>query len=718
MTTFRHILRRGAAPILVAVLVILIPSITFAEDNFLESGLKSVLWTIVNVVFGWMVWASGLLLNLAITKYVVGFGAVFESSGLGYSVNTLWATVRDIFNLTFIFGLVYIGFKMIFNSGDSNAKRMLGSLILAALLVNFSLFITKFIIDFSNIAAAQFAQAFNAGGAGTYAVSDGFMKLFGLSGIWNTGSSLPALEGGASYAYIFGTLFLYLIASFVFTAGGLLLIIRFVVLNIYMILSPLMFLGLVFPGLQSISSSYWNGFLGRAFFAPAYILMLYFAHQVLVNMQGVVTAGSRGLAGSFATTGKASDAAASFEATFVFFIITAVFLISALVVAQKMGAVGASNAVAIGKRFSSTARKYTQQKAGSATFGAAAVVGQRTVGYGANRLAERKGFQDWAAKSKAGQAMLGATRKVADTSFDARQVAGVGTALGVGAGKKGGYDTRIKEQSDADAKFAKSLKTNKVKRGLDGKIINDSDGAIQETIDKDVEEQKGKIDTEYGYSHAKHKLAIDAEKAAKAALLAEDQKQSTIATEISQIEAEVAKLEQEKTGLISNQRRLKEEEIAAKKQELAVKQQAAGGTNKKALEEAAKKAQLAREKAEKAELAALKAATESAESKIEYANQLAFIARKQQQANSIITGGASSVTAMAAGVAGFGGFGLVAGIPISRSFRRQNQESVDNLKKIYGDDGRTQTKSKKERDNMRILAEIQKESGESPTATT
>ena len=127
-----------------AVLVILIPSITFAEDNFLESGLKSVLWTIVNVVFGWMVWASGLLLNLAITKYVVGFGAVFESSGLGYSVNTLWATVRDIFNLTFIFGLVYIGFKMIFNSGDSNAKRMLGSLILAALLVNFSLFITKY----------------------------------------------------------------------------------------------------------------------------------------------------------------------------------------------------------------------------------------------------------------------------------------------------------------------------------------------------------------------------------------------------------------------------------------------------------------------------------------------------------------------------------------------------------------------------------------------
>ena len=90
---------------------------------------------------GWVLGVFGYLFDFAIEHFIIGFGEKYLNSNLGDTIEALWSTVRDIFNLTFIFGLVYIGFKMILDSSDSSARRMLVYLIGAALLVNFSLFI-------------------------------------------------------------------------------------------------------------------------------------------------------------------------------------------------------------------------------------------------------------------------------------------------------------------------------------------------------------------------------------------------------------------------------------------------------------------------------------------------------------------------------------------------------------------------------------------------
>lgn len=341
------------------VLMFLIPVVSFAADEVTTIGgpsnvIQGLLYTIVNSVFGWMAWASGLLLNYSVKEYVVGFGFKFQDSGLGFAVNNLWVTVRDIFNLTFIFGLVYIGFKMILNSGDSNARRMLVSLILAALLVNFSLFITKTVIDFSNIAATQFAASFSnqVGTEVNYELTEKFMQLTGISSMWDSAKKIAEMPVGGGWAYIFGSLILYLVMAFVFFAGAILLIIRYVVLNIYMILSPIMFLGWVFPGFSGASQKYWSGFLQRAFFAPAYLLMLFFAAEVLKAM----SIPNKSMAGAF-TGSNPTEATQSFVATIPYFILTCAFLIAAIVVAQKMGAVGATNAIAIGNRLRGTAQR-------------------------------------------------------------------------------------------------------------------------------------------------------------------------------------------------------------------------------------------------------------------------------------------------------------------------------------------------------------------------
>ena len=376
------------------------PIVTYAQGGNL---LEVFLWKLVNGVFGWMVWLSGMLLDYAINSMVVGFGQMYATSGLGLTIDTLWVTVRDIFNLTFIFGLVFIGLRMIFGS-DSNTKKVLVSIILAALLVNFSLFITKFVVDFSNIAAVQLVNAFPKDASGVPSISGQFTHLMGLTSLWNfssqAGVDFSNMTGGGSTGYIFGTMFLYIITAFVFFAGALLLIIRFVVLNIYMVLSPFMFIGWVFPSMEKYSKEYWSGFLSRCFVAPAYLLMLYFSSKVLVSFSVTGGGGANSLSTMFTKA-----APASFAAVFPPFILTAVFLIAAVVVAQKMSATGGSAVISFQDKMMKKTRSAVQGTAFAMTRPARSLgrMGVNQFGSGAT-----KSFNKWQANAQIRAAAPGA----------------------------------------------------------------------------------------------------------------------------------------------------------------------------------------------------------------------------------------------------------------------------------------------------------------------
>ena len=289
-------------------------------------------WFVVNT-FGWLVAVAGITFDYSITAFTIGFGALYESSNLGFTINAIWGTVRDIFNLTFIFGLVYIGFKMILDSSDSNARKMLISLLGAALLVNFSLFITKFVIDFSNIAAFKVYQAFaTVSGDGVSSIANSFMVLLGVSGTLSVDYNVT---GG--FAYIFGLLIVLMVLTYVFFAGAILLLVRFVVLNIYMVFSPVMFLGWVFPSMAGESKKYWNGFLSQAFFAPAFLFMIYLTYRVADSYNGGL---QKDMAAAFAGSGGATTV--GITQVIPFFAMVIVFLLASMMVAKKMGGKGAA----------------------------------------------------------------------------------------------------------------------------------------------------------------------------------------------------------------------------------------------------------------------------------------------------------------------------------------------------------------------------------------
>src|SRR3989344_198393 len=67
-----------------------------------------------------------------------------------------WAVVRDLSNLFFILVLLYIAIKIILDLGAAEAQKMITRVIIVALLINFSMFFTKVIIDSSNILALVF----------------------------------------------------------------------------------------------------------------------------------------------------------------------------------------------------------------------------------------------------------------------------------------------------------------------------------------------------------------------------------------------------------------------------------------------------------------------------------------------------------------------------------------------------------------------------------
>ncbi len=79
-----------------------------------------------------------------------------SSTGIGSTIQKAWQTTRDIANIFFIVLLLYTAIGTIFNIGSINYKTLVPTIIMNALLINFSLFFTKAMIDISNIGAHIF----------------------------------------------------------------------------------------------------------------------------------------------------------------------------------------------------------------------------------------------------------------------------------------------------------------------------------------------------------------------------------------------------------------------------------------------------------------------------------------------------------------------------------------------------------------------------------
>lgn len=394
-------------------------------------------------------WVGGNLLEYSIDNLVFEMGEKLNTNGLGGSIDITWKVIRDICNLIFIFGFIYTGIRTIIDPESAETKRFVAQIIIAALLINFSLFFVKVITDFSNFAAVKIYTTM-VSGTHDGDISTRFTELLGLKTLYHppAGDKLGGITAtGGIWFFILGAIML-LVAGFVLAAGGILLIVRFVALIFIMIFSPVLFAASVFPQTEEYSSKLWHYLLSYAFFAPLLLLLLLISITVLNGAMGALGITSDSLSGALV---KADSYAVILN-----FVIVIMFLIFSLKTASHLGVAGGEMAVHMGDHL----RQRGQAMMGNATAGLGAKIGRATAGRIAHNMSEDDKWKDRASQSGLGgwgaRRVLQASRAVGDASFDARKIPGA-SSLGFGEGRKGGYKTVLKEVKETEEKYAKSL---------------------------------------------------------------------------------------------------------------------------------------------------------------------------------------------------------------------------------------------------------------------
>lgn len=425
--------------------------------------------------FGIFTGFGGMALNWAINTTVLNMAGTVSTVGVGKVINDIWTIIRDLINLTFVFGLIYAGVLTIVKGIDqSHVKQMLKSIIIAALLVNFSLIFTKVIIDLSNSASFAIYNQFSLSLGEreinqdcwvcmNYGIAGAFMNQMGLVTLLDSGkigteqadkiAEASSEDGGIGYIIV-GSFFM-IIAGLIFFAGALLLLIRFVVLIFLMMFSPIMF-GLAFiPQLSKMREKWMHSLMSQAIFAPAFLFTLWIAYMVLAGIAGLDTAPPGSLFNAITDPKNAVDIPPDTRSPVFAFMMSAAFLVAALVVAKEMGATGAS-----------AVNKWATKTMGALTIGASAAASRATLGRASYKIANSESLLENASKSGFGgwsaRRALNLSRKGAASSYDVRstklgQSAAKGAGVDLGDAHKGGYEGKVKEIKEADKRYGESL---------------------------------------------------------------------------------------------------------------------------------------------------------------------------------------------------------------------------------------------------------------------
>jgi len=358
---------------------------------------------------------------------ILDFFVYYSTNSDSYSaefVTKAWGAVRDIANILFIIALLYVAIKTILGLNVTNNKKLIGVVIIVALIINFSLFTTKVVIDGSNILAKIFynnitsvdknQKTLETGTEGEKPISAGLSRQFNPQEII---TNYNVNKG----QFIFVTLLsaaLMLFMAYIFFSVALLFVTRVVSLWISMIFSPLAFASYTvpfeIPGFGH--KKWWDDLLKNAFLAPIFIFFLY----VII------------LFGDFFSLITYDTKGADFTQTAMKTIIPFAIIFMLLVKAKKL-------AVEYSGEMGAAITKYGAMAGGlalGAATGGTALAGSKFIGGHYQKIANDDELRKKAAEGDRGaQRKLARANYMASKSFDFRQ-----TGVGKGFGKISGMD--------------------------------------------------------------------------------------------------------------------------------------------------------------------------------------------------------------------------------------------------------------------------------------
>ena len=447
--------------------------ITDATIGQMVAWISSFTWYISAKIFTF----SGFLLDYAVDFSVKDFKEHIDQIKV---INTGYKIVLNVANMLFIFILLYIAIKTILGMGG-DTKKLLINIIVVALFINFSLFMTKVIIDASNIVAMGFYNAVQTE-MGTAKVnmdgneeqkkliSTGSISTAMMAGLrlqtqipspdssYNKKDSYKGLTNFNIAMNNFGGSALFLISAFVFLSVAILFIVRFVALLFYLLFSPVAFLGMISPELKEYSAKWWKGLQSQALFAPAFLFMAYLISAIVNSGQLWNAVGGDDSTSTFYDAFSSSSPGAF--SIIMNYVILIALMIGALILAKQMAGQGSAGVLKYTGKFQSWAQ---------------GVVGRNTLG----RAAYLAGNNRYIGKLMAKSPTLGTFVKskfdsVADTKF----------------GSKTGYATALKKNIEQKKKMADFVAKSKV--GETDKLIRKEEDRLDKM--EDLKELKDNVD--------------------------------------------------------------------------------------------------------------------------------------------------------------------------------------------------------------------------------
>jgi hypothetical protein len=444
-----------------------------------------------------------------LAAYILDFFIYYSLQSESYTgefIDKGWAVVRDIANIFFIIALLYVALKTALALNSTDNKRMIGMIVVIALIINFSLFATQIVIDASNILAKVFYANIKsvdssgaelvAGYGGSKSITVGLVRTFDpqtIFGFNSVNDDLTSNNVGTFFATLVLAILIMGYMIFMFLSVALVFVARVVMLWILMIFSPIAFISLTIPGMKipAFGWSEWTKQLfDNAFLAPIFVFLLY----IIILFGDVIkivtgnTIDATNTQGALAGTNVAQASGDTF--TTYMKVIIPFILIFVLLRAAKKTAIEMSGEMGAAVN---NLGKIAGGFAGGALLGGAAALGTKAIGGIANRLGDgsyaerlrdrgvirdengnvigaKKGLGAWVARQQLKTIDYGKS-----ATFDARQTKlgnfvqsktglnlASSSAIGLGPQKGGysGYQDRAVEQAKKDAELYKTSMSN------------------------------------------------------------------------------------------------------------------------------------------------------------------------------------------------------------------------------------------------------------------
>jgi hypothetical protein len=264
--------------------------------DFVTVGFRTIMEIIVLPIAAAVFSLTGQILDAAI-QFSLHTAYIFS---LSPAINLGWTIVRDIANIIFIFVLIYISLGTIIKgTAGFKTKDLLTKVIIAAILINFSLFFTKVVIDVSNIFGnwmyGGIVNTLDANKKGTKSptITDLINARMGIIQFWTGGSNATSNQTAKnvytnaenSYVGQFIRLAVVLIATYIFAYCAIMFFARAITLLFLMVFSPIGFLGGVLPQLKKYSGQWRDELTSAAVFPVAFLLLLYISLQFINSLQ-------------------------------------------------------------------------------------------------------------------------------------------------------------------------------------------------------------------------------------------------------------------------------------------------------------------------------------------------------------------------------------------------------------------------------------------------